>query len=141
RLAGGTHRSLSDGIRVNLAQAARQLAVLDLRRASSRDVNDVSNGTSRRQWEIDSEHDRDRLHSFRVCLRKRANRRAFSHRVARGTSQHGYKGCRKAGDRADLNDGCAGPQLADRFVKEYLRYAETPVIAGIRRYHPARPRF
>jgi hypothetical protein len=47
--------------------------------------------------EIDSEPDCDRLHRFRVRLRRRAHRPVFSLRVARGASQHGYKGCREAG--------------------------------------------
>lgn len=38
----------------------------------------------------------------------------------------------KLGGRADRDNGCTGPQLADRFGKEHLRYAEQPVIAGFR---------
>jgi len=90
--------------------------------------------------EIDSEPDCDRLLRFRVRLRRRAYRPVFSLRVARGASQHGYKGCREAGDRVDRDDGRAGPQPADRFGKERLRHAQKPATASLRRYYAARPR-
>jgi hypothetical protein len=45
------------------------------------------------------------------------------------------KDCREARDRADRDDGGAGPRPADRVGKEHLRHAEKPTVAGLRRYH------
>ena len=88
---------------------------------------------------IGPEFDIDRLHSIRVRFRRGAARPVFSQQFARGSSQRRHKGCCEARNRADRDDGCAGPRPVDSLGEEHLRHASKPVVAGLRRCHPARP--
>ena len=88
---------------------------------------------------IGSEFDSDRLHIIRVRFWRGAARPVVSQHIARASSRRRHKGCREARNRADRDDGCAGPRPVDRLGEEHLRHASKPVIAGLCRRHPARP--
>jgi len=81
---------------------------------------------------ISSEFDSDRLHSIRVRFRWRGARPVCSQHIAGGASQRRHKGRCEARDRANRDDGRAGPRPVDRLSEEHLRHAAKPVIAGFR---------